>query len=551
MAKKSVVIIGAGFAGLSAASFMAKAGFKVTVLEKHNIPGGRARQYSTQGFTFDIGPSWYWMPDVFERFFAQFGKKVSDYYQLKRLDPSYTVIWQDGKMDVPANYEQLKQLFNTIELGSGENLDKFLEEAAFKYQVGINKLVHKPGQSLTEFIDIDLIKGIFKLDVFNSMKTHVAKYFKHPQLRELLEFPVLFLGALPEKTPALYSLMNYADIKGGTWYPEHGMYQIVQGMYDLAVELGVEFHFNQSVTEIVVENGVATGVKSIENRQSAIDSPESLIENQESLNINPESTIINRESLVHSKPSNDSRFTTSVNITNNQQPTVNFFPADVVIGGADYHFIETKLLPKKYRSYSEDYWDKRVMAPSCLLYYVGLSKKITGIKHHTLFFDTSFDVHGKEIYTTKEWPSKPLFYVSAVSVTDASAAPEGCENLFLLIPVATGLTGDDETLREKYFDMIVERMEQQLQQSIKPFVIYKKSYAHSNFIEDYNAFKGNAYGLANTLLQTAILKPSCKSKKVKNLFYTGQLTVPGPGVPPSLISGEVVAKEVVKQMAEL
>ncbi len=504
MAKKSVVIIGAGFAGLSAASFMAKAGYKVSVLEKHNIPGGRARQYKEAGFTFDMGPSWYWMPDVFERFFAQFGKKVSDFYQLKRLDPSYTVFWQDGKMDVPANYEQLKQLFNAIELGSGENLDKFLEEAAFKYEVGINKLVHKPGQSLTEFIDIDLIKGIFKLDVFNSMKAHVAKYFKHPQLRELLEFPVLFLGALPEKTPALYSLMNYADIKGGTWYPEHGMYQIVQGMYDLATELGVEFHFNQNVTEIVVENGVAMGIKSIIN-----------------------------------------------DLPSTELQTPNFFSADVVIGGADYHFIETKLLSKKYRSYSDDYWDKRVMAPSCLLYYVGLSKKITGIKHHTLFFDTSFDQHGKEIYITKEWPSKPLFYVSAVSVTDESSAPEGCENLFLLIPVATGLTGDDEVLREKYFDMIVERMEQQLQQSIKPFVIYKKSYAHSNFIEDYNAFKGNAYGLANTLLQTAILKPSCKSKKVKNLFYTGQLTVPGPGVPPSLISGEVVAKVVVKQMAEL
>ncbi|MBC7651649.1 MAG: phytoene desaturase [Deinococcales bacterium] len=510
MAKKSVVIIGAGFAGLSAACFMAKAGFKVTVLEKHPIPGGRARQFSTQGFTFDMGPSWYWMPDVFERFFAQFNKKVTDYYQLKRLDPSYTVFWQNGKMDVPANYNHLKQLFNTLEPGSGENLDKFLEEAAYKYQVGINKLVHKPGQSLTEFLDIDLIKGIFKLDVFNSMKTHVAKYFKHPQLKELLEFPVLFLGALPEKTPALYSLMNYADIKGGTWYPERGLYQIVQAMYDLAIELGVEFHFNQNVSEIVVENGVATGVKTSEQNNTKIE---------------------NRELQV----ATDLRLTTHA------------YAADVVIGGADYHFIETQLLSKKYRSYSEEYWNKRVMAPSCLLYYVGLSKKITGINHHTLFFDTSFDAHGKEIYTTKQWPSNPLFYVSAVSVTDASSAPEGCENLFLLIPVATGLTGDDEVLRDKYFDMIVERMEQKLQQSIKPFVVYKKSYAQSNFIEDYNAFKGNAYGLANTLLQTAILKPSCKSKKVKNLFYTGQLTVPGPGVPPSLISGEVVAKVVVKE----
>lgn len=505
MQQKSVVIIGAGFAGLSAASFMAKAGYVVTVLEKHPLPGGRARQYKTEGFTFDMGPSWYWMPDVFERFFAQFGKKVSDYYQLKRLDPSYSVYWQDGKMDIPADYDALKKLFNSIEPGSGEQLDKFLEEAAYKYEVGINKLVHKPSRKLSEFVDWDLITGLFKLDVFNSMKEHVAKHFTHPHLRELLEFPVLFLGALPEKTPALYSLMNYADIKGGTWYPEHGMYQIVEAMYDLAAELGVEFRFNQNVNEIVIENGVAVGVKMTVNGQ---------------------------QSTVDGNPASENP---------------NFFAADVIIAGADYHHVETKLLSKAYRSYSEGYWNKRVMAPSCLLYYVGLSKKIANIQHHTLFFDTSFKVHGTEIYTTKQWPSNPLFYVSAVSVTDATSAPEGCENLFILIPVATGLTGDDEVLREKYFDMIVERMEYQLQQSIKPFVIYKKSYAQSNFIEDYNAFKGNAYGLANTLMQTAILKPSCKSKKVKNLFYTGQLTVPGPGVPPSLISGEVVAKEVVKE----
>ena len=525
MSKKSVVVIGAGFAGLSAATFMAKAGWKVTVLEKHNICGGRARQFKEAGFTFDMGPSWYWMPDVFERYFAQFGRKVSDYYKLIRLDPSYRVYWQDGKMDIPANYDALKQLFNSLEAGSGEQLDKFLAEAAYKYEVGINKLVHKPGRSLTEFIDWDLMAGVFKLDVFNSIRSHVAKYFTHPQLKELLEFPVLFLGALPEKTPALYSLMNYADIKGGTWYPEHGMYQIVQGMYNLAVDLGVEFVFNQNVTEIVVENGVAIGVKSMGSSYYSS-------ENQTTETTSPKLQATSESQLP---------------TPNSQLLTPNFFPADVIIGSADYHFIETKLLPEKYRSYTDAYWDKRVMAPSCLLYYVGLNKKIEGIQHHTLFFDTSFNVHGKEIYTTKQWPINPLFYVSATSVTDDSAAPKDCENLFLLIPVATGLEGDDEVLRERYFNLIIERMEQQLQQSIKPHVIYKKTFAHSNFIEDYNAFKGNAYGLANTLLQTAILKPSCKSKKVKNLFYAGQLTVPGPGMPPSLISGEVVAKEVVKE----
>ncbi len=494
--KKKVIIIGSGFAGMSAASFMAKAGWDVAVLEKHAIPGGRARQYSEEGFTFDMGPSWYWMPDVFERYFEQFGKKVSDYYQLKRLDPSYRVYWPDGPTDIPADYESFKNLFNSIEPGSGELLDQFMKEAAFKYEVGVNKLVFKPGQSLTEFIDWDLVKGVFRLDVFNSIKSHVAKHFKHPKLKELMEFPVLFLGALPEDTPALYSLMNYADVKGGTWYPEGGMYQIVKGMYEMAVSLGVKFYFNQDVQQINVSDNMARSV-------------------------------------------------TSVHITDNgSEETI--FEADVVIGGADYHHVETKLLKPKYQSYSTAYWNKRVMAPSSILYYVGLNKKLTGIQHHSLFFDTDFGLHGKEIYTTKEWPTDPLFYVSATSVSDDDVAPEGCENLFLLIPVAAGLENDTEELRDRYFKQIISRMEQQLGQTIMDAVIYKKSFAYSDFVSQYNSFKGNAYGLANTLLQTAVLKPSCRSKKVKNLFYTGQLTVPGPGVPPSLISGEVVAGEVLK-----
>lgn len=472
---------------------MARAGWDVTVLEKHAIPGGRARYLKAEGFTFDMGPSWYWMPDVFERYFACFGKNVSDYYRLIRLDPSYRVYYPDGPMDVPADLSALQELFESMEPGAGKQLQKFLEEAAYKYEVGINKLVFKPGQSVKEFLDWDLAKGLFKLDVFRSMKAHVAKYFKHPKLVELMEFPVLFLGALPEKTPALYSLMNYADIKGGTWFPEKGMYQIVQAMYDLAVELGVRFEFEQEVTAIDITGSRAK----------------------------------------------------SVQAKTPQGATVSY-DADVVIGGADYHHIETQLLPVASRSYTDAYWDSRVMAPGCILYYVGLNKKLNNIQHHSLFFDTSFAIHGKEIYDTKQWPSNPLFYVSAVSVTDPSSAPEGCENLFLLIPVATGLENDTEELRERYFDQIVTRMEKHLGQSIKDAVIYQKSFAHSDFISEYHAFKGNAYGLANTLQQTAVLKPSCRSKKVSNLFYTGQLTVPGPGVPPSLISGEVVAGEVVK-----
>ena len=495
---KKVVIIGSGFAGISAASFMAKAGWDVTVLEKHTMAGGRARMFSEAGFTFDMGPSWYWMPDVFERYFNCFGKNVSDYYQLERLDPSYRVYWQNGPMDSPADYEAFMQFFESLEKGAAEKLDTFMKEAAYKYEVGINKLVHKPGRSLTEFIDIDLAKGVLKLDVFTSMKKHISKYFKHPQLRFLMEFPVLFLGALPEDTPALYSLMNYADIKLGTWFPKGGMYAIVEGMHKLANEMGVKFHFNQNVVSIDIVDGKAKTV-------------------------------------------------TAKSVLEDQSEFISVFEADVVIGGADYHFIEQELLPLNCRSYNKEYWNTRIMAPSCLLYYVGINKKIKNILHHSLFFDVDFDLHGTEIYSDPQWPTEPLFYVSATSVTDENLAPENCENLFFLIPVAAGLVGDTEELRDNYFEKIIKRFEEFTGEKISDSIIYKKSYSVSDFISDYNAFKGNAYGLANTLMQTAILKPSIKSKKVSNLFYTGQLTVPGPGVPPALISGEVVAKEIVKE----
>ncbi len=491
---KKVIIIGSGFAGMSAASFLAKAGWDVTILEKHLHPGGRAQKLEVAGFTFDMGPSWYWMPDVFERYFNCFNKKVSDYYSLKRLDPSYSVYYPQNKIDIPAEYAELKNLFESIEKGSAEKLDKFLEEAAYKYEVGVKKLVFKPSLSVIEFADIELAKGILKLDVFTNMKKHIGKYFKHPQLQQLMEFPVLFLGALPQRIPALYSLMNYADIKLGTWYPEGGLNTVAASMHTLSTELNVKTLFAQNVTGINIENGKAVSVTT---------------------------TSINGEEI---------------------------FFADAIVSAADYHFTETKLLPTQYQTYSQAYWDKRVMAPSCLLYYVGINKKLKNVQHHSLFFDVDFDKHGKEIYDTPKWPTEPLFYVCASSVTDSNVAPPNCENLFFLIPVASGLEGDTEQLRDAYFNKIMNRFEMQIGEKITDNIIYKKSYSVSDFKNDYNAFKGNAYGLANTLMQTAILKPSLKSKKVSNLYYAGQLTVPGPGVPPSLISGEVAAMQVVKEL---
>lgn len=488
MATQSVLVIGSGFAGLSAASFMAKNGWQVTVVEKNNTPGGRARQFISDGFIFDSGPSFYWMPDVFERYFNQFGKSVSDYYSLERLDPSYRIYWEDSVTDIPASYAELKKLFESLEPGSGEQLDKYLQAAAYKYEVGMKKMVYKPGLSIAEFLDWQTIKGAFKLQLFSSIRKEIARHFKHPKLRQLMEFPVLFLGALPQDTPALYSLMNYADIMGGTWYPQGGMYAVVEGMYQLAKETGVQFCFDEEVKSFeMAENKVKT--------------------------------------VITSK--------------GRYQP-------DVVISGADYHFTEKNLLPEKFRTYSENWWNKKTMAPSCLLYYVGLNKKLKNPVHHSLFFDVAFEQHGNEIYNHPQWPTDPLFYVSIPSLTNKNAAPPGQEALVLLVPVASGLEGDDEELREKYFQKLLDRLEKHFNQSIRDAVVFKKSYSVSDFATDYNSYRGNAYGLANTLRQTAIFRPACRSKKVKNLFFAGQLTVPGPGVPPCIISGEVAAKQVMR-----
>jgi phytoene desaturase len=488
MAQK-VLIIGSGFAGLSAACNLAAEGFDVEILEKNESIGGRARQFTAEGFTFDMGPSWYWMPDVFEQFFQRFGKKVSDYYTLKRLDPSYVVHFgENDQMTIPANMGELEALFEVHEPGSSKNLRKFLKEAAYKYKVGMTDFVHRPSHSIMEFADPRILGSLFRLQMFSSISKHIRSLFKNRKLIELLEFPVLFLGATPQKTPALYSLMNYADMALGTWYPMGGMHRIVEAMSSLAQELGVRIRTGVEISQIESKDGKASALITSDGTR---------------------------------------------------------LEGDIIVGAGDYHHIETKLLNESQRNYSEAYWDKRTMAPSSLLYYIGVNKRLKNLQHHNLFFDEDFGQHAHEIYESPKWPEKPLFYVSAPSVTDPSVAPEGMENLFLLIPVAPGLE-DTEAIRQKYFDLTMDRLEKLTGQSIRPHIIYQRSFAHADFVSDYHAFKGNAYGLANTLLQTAFLKPKLKSNKISNLFYTGQLTVPGPGVPPAVISGQVVAREIVK-----
>jgi phytoene desaturase len=491
--KQKVAVIGAGFAGLSSAAYLAKNGFEVDVYEKNAEIGGRARQLVTEsGYVFDMGPSWYWMPDVFEQFFNDFGYKAADFYELELLDPGFTLVFgQQDVLDIPADFQELCNLFESIEKGSALKLKEFLTEAAYKYRVGVGKLVYKPGLSMFEFLDLELISGLFKLQVFTDFSTHIKKFFKDPRLIALMEFPVLFLGAMPEDTPALYSLMNYAGLKLGTWYPKGGFGRVIQGMKTVAERNGVKFQLNSAVNGLVVEQRKINQVKCAAGAKNY----------------------------------------------------------DGVIAAADYQHVEEKLLDKNLRNYSEKYWDSRVLAPSCLIFYIGMNTKICRLKHHTLFFDEDLKQHAREIYKDPQWPSKPLFYVCCPSKTDDSVAPEGHENLFVLMPLATGVA-DHESLREQYFELIMERLERYTGTAVRSHIDYKKSYCVNDFIADYNAYKGNAYGLANTLMQTANLKPSLKNKKIKNLFYAGQLTVPGPGVPPSIISGNVAAKQLIKYFKE-
>ena len=485
--KNKIAIIGSGFSALSAACYLAKSGNDVTVYEKNAAVGGRARQLKKDGFTFDMGPSWYWMPDVFERFFGDFNKKPSDYYELIKLDPAYRVYYGiNDFISIADNLDKIVEEFENIEHGSGKILRAFITEAKSNYDIAIKKLVYRPGVSPLELITLETATKVNQF--FSTISKDVRKKFKNQRLIQILEFPVLFLGAKPSDTPSFYSFMNYADFGMGTWHPKTGMYDVVNGMIELAKELGVKFEINANIDKIILENNKAIGI-SVNHK------------------------IIN---------------------------------ADIILSGADYHHTET-LLDEKFRQYSEQYWSSRVFAPSSLLFYVGFDRKIDNISHHALFFDVDFDQHAKDIYDEPKWPDEPLFYANFPSKTDLTAAPDGMESGFFLIPLAPGIT-DTEALREQYFDKIITRFERLTSQSLKNNIIFKLSFCKNDFVNEYNSYKGNAYGMANTLLQTAFLRPKLKSKKVENLFFTGQLTVPGPGVPPALISGKLVSELIQDQI---
>lgn len=477
------IVIGAGISGLAAAAVLAKHGSKVSVIDNQSTAGGRCRTLEAEGFTFDMGPSWYWMPDVMERFFNRFGQTTSDHFELKKLDPGFRVFFSPNDiMDIPAEVADQKSLFDQIEPGAGAKLEKLLANSKVKYDIGVKDLVYKRSDSIFEFFSLPLLIKMIRLGVLRSFHNYIRDYFKDPRLIALMEFPILFLGGTAKSTPSLYSLMNHSCFAQGTYYPMGGFNQLAKAMHRLCQDLGVEFEFNSPVKKVNILDSLLSGV--------------------------------------------------------NDQPS------DGVVSSIDYHHFEMNILKNGSKNYDEQYWSDRVLSPSALIFYLGVKGKVKKLIHHNLFFDESFDQHAQQIYNDPQWPDKPLFYVCCPSKTDPGVAPESDENVFVLMPLAPGLK-DTPELREKYYDVLMQRIEDHTGDQIRQRVIYKKSYCINDFRQDYNAYKGNAYGLANTLRQTAFLRPKMRNKKLKNLFYCGQLTVPGPGVPPSIISGQVAAAQLL------
>ncbi|MBN1391069.1 MAG: phytoene desaturase [Candidatus Thermoplasmatota archaeon] len=488
MRSKSAIVVGSGIGGMSAAALLAQRGCRVTVIEKNDQPGGRMIVYRDRGFVFDMGPSWYLMPEVFEDFFREFGKSPSDYYKLKRLDPSYKVFYgPDRQLIIPADLERTREIFESIEPGSGNKLKEYLESAKYQYDIAMGQFIYKEYSSIFDFLNRKLMFEGTKLHIFDSLDGYIKRFIKDKDLRKILEYTIVFLGGSPYNSPAMYALMSHVDFNLGVWYPMGGMGELSKAFHKLCVDLGVEFKFGEEVKRVIVENGSAVGVETSDGR----------------------------------------------------------IGSDMVIMNADYPHAEMEFLEKKDRSYDERYWKKKAIAPSCVLMYIGLDRRLEGLEHHNLYLSGSWDEHFISIFDRPAWPEDPSYYVSCPSKTDPSVAPEDHENLFFLVPVAAGLEDTDD-VRERYFQRTVRHLEKLTGEKIMDHIISKRIVTHRDFSSLYNAYKGTALGLAHTLRQTAVFRPGHRSKKVGSLYYTGQYTHPGIGVPMVMISSKILTEEIVK-----
>ncbi|OPY26640.1 MAG: hypothetical protein A4E31_01434 [Methanomassiliicoccales archaeon PtaU1.Bin030] len=491
---KDVIVVGSGFGGLAQAALLAKDGHKVRVFEKNEQPGGRASVYSEKGYTFDMGPSWYLMPDVFERYFQEFGKRPSELFDLVRLDPSYRIFFGDRKqVDISSELEANYALFDTLEEGGGDKLRKYLDESREKYEVAIKELLYRDYNKLTDFLDRRLLAQGRKLHLFENLDSFVNKHFKSDEAKKIVEYSVGFLGGSPKNTPSFYHIMSHIDFNLGVWYPRGGMREIVAKMVGLCKDMGVELRYNEPVTKLEFEGRKVRRV------------------------VTPQGS----------------------------------YSADIVVMNADYAHSELELVDPKHRSYSERYWENRVLAPSAMVAYLGIRRKVEQLVHHNLFLDEDWANGFDAIFdrNNHKWPDSPSYYVNVPSRTDPTAAPEGCDTLFVLIPLSTGLEDTPEQ-REAFYDRIMDDLERKLGTDIRSDIEVKRIFALGDFKERYNAYEGTALGLSHTLGQTALFRPVHRSKKVDNLYYTGHYCHPGIGVPMVLISSQIVRDLIAKGTKE-
>ena len=482
LAGRSVAVVGGGIGGLSAACYLADDGADVTVVERHERLGGVANRIERDGYTFDTGPSWYLQPEVFERFFGQFGHEPGDFYDLDFLDPKYRVFWTDGdRVTVPADREGVREVFESYEDGAGEALDEYLERAREAYDLGMERFVYEDRARLRDMLDLDVVRSGRALPLLRTMDDHVKRYVDHPKLRQLLEYTLVFLGGSPYNTPALYSMLSWADHGLGVAHPEGGMYSVVQALEELGSELGVEYRTDTEVHAVRGERGAFT-------------------------------------------------------IETDGGPVA----ADLVVCNAPPAAADRELLPPGERL--RDDWDDATFAPSAFMLYLGVEGDVDPLAHHSLVFPTDWDDHFDAIFEDPRWPTDPAYYLSVPSQTDDTVAPEGGNTVVVLVPIAPGLDDGPEA-REQYRDAVLDSLATDTGVDLRDRIVVEAEACVSEFARRYDRPQGTALGLAHTLRQTGPLRPAHRAGP-DGFYLVGADTTPGIGVPMCLISGEHTAAAV-------